>query len=201
MLNFKRSLLPVSPLLVLDAALLGSKGVSEKIMADRRGRASTGHSNGHHHETQHRPPAPAIHNSLTSLVGGQAASAARQLRDRGQYLLGERKSRVARQLADFGTAIKRAADTLEDREGKAVAQYVAAAADRVDSAARYLDGHDITEVTQQIGELARRRPAVAFAGLFLAGVATARLMRAARAATSEMDTSGMATTRGAPSRR
>ena len=169
-------------------------------MADRRGRASTGHSNGHHHETQRPPAAPPIHNSLTSLVGAQAAFAARQLRDRGQYLLNERKSRVARGLADFGTAIKRAADTLEDREGKAVAHYVAAAADQVDSAARYLDRHDITEVTQQIGELTRRRPAVAFAGLFLAGVAAARFMRAARAATSESDTSGIAT-RKARSRR
>ena len=168
-------------------------------MADRHGRARPHHSNGHHRGKTTRPPAPAPA-GLSILASSQAALAAKLLRERGQQLLDQPKASAARHLAHIGTAIQRAADTLEDRDSPSVARYISAAAERVDAAARYLDRHDLTEVTREVGELARRRPTVAFAGLFLVGVAAARLMRVARSPTFDIDDPDSGTLRRGRSR-
>jgi len=145
-------------------------------MADR----SHGHGRGHHAPNRSHSSARRLTDELSSFAGEQAAEAARVLRDRGRELLTDRKTRAAEELSHVGAAVHRAADKLHDQKSDVIAQYVDSAAQRIDTAARYLQEHDLADLGQQIGALARRRPALVFGGLFLAGVVAARFVRAAQ---------------------
>ena len=101
-----------------------------------------------------------------------------QVKHEGEEFLSERKSLVAGQLTHISGAIRRAADKLHDTDSKFIADYVDRAADKVDDVGRYIDEHDLRDVMEDVGGVARRQPLLFAGGMFLAGLAAARFLKA-----------------------
>ena len=119
--------------------------------------------------------------SVVNLVRQMAAQQAAELvglaRDAGEQALVDGKNRAAQQLSNVGGAVRRAADKLHDQDNAALAEYVDGAADRVEQAAQHIDERNLIELAHEAGALARQKPVLFLGGLFVAGVATAQLLR------------------------
>lgn len=101
-----------------------------------------------------------------------------RVQERASEMLAEKKSRAAEEVNVFGQALHRAADTLDENDDRAVAQYVHQAADMVDACADWLRNKSAGEMVRGCGDFTRRHPEVVLGGLFLAGVAAARFLKA-----------------------
>jgi hypothetical protein len=99
----------------------------------------------------------------------------------GEEFLSERKSLVAEQLANISSAIRRAADKLHDTDSEFIATYVDRAADKVDDVGHYIEQNDLRDVVEDAGVVARQQPLLFGGAMFLAGLATARFLKAATA--------------------
>jgi hypothetical protein len=97
--------------------------------------------------------------------------------------------RAAEELSHLGAAVRRAADKLHDQKSGGLAEYVDTAAEKIDSAATFLEERDLAELAQQVGQVARRNPAVVMGGLFLAGLAVGRFIKAGQAQAPRRSTS------------
>lgn len=126
--------------------------------------------------------------TLRESAGARAGSTSEMIRAQGERLLRQRKSRAAEELASVGDAIRLAADKLHDRRIDSLAGYVDAAAARVDDLAELIRRRDLVELTRDLEELARRRPVAVVGGLFVAGLAAGRFIRAGRPVTRERST-------------
>ncbi len=112
-------------------------------------------------------------------AGAQVSDFADQVRNQGQAYFAGRKRLVADQLSNAGDALREAADKLYDTEGGFLAEYVDRAADRFEDAGRYVDAHDLHDVIEDVGSVARRQPLLFASGMFVAGLAAAQLLKAA----------------------
>ncbi len=135
-------------------------------------------------------PSPSLAASIASeirqLAARQAAELVQLAREAAEQSIHDGKTRAAEQLAAVGGAVRRAADKLYDQNNDALAEYVDGAAERVESVARHIDEHDLAELAGDVRTMARRKPALFLGGLFVAGLASAQLLRAMnkRAATA-----------------
>ena len=111
-------------------------------------------------------------------AGAQVGDLVEQVKHEGEEFLSERKSLVAGQFTNISGAIRRAADKLHDTDSKFIADYVDRAADKVDDVGRYIDEHDLRDVMEDVGVVARRQPLLFAGGMFLAGLAAARFLKA-----------------------
>ena len=102
-----------------------------------------------------------------------------QVKHEGQEFLDERKSLIAEQFANIGNAIRRAADKLHDTDSEFIAAYVDRAADKAEDIGKYIEQRDLREVVEDAGVVARRQPVLFCGGMFLAGLAAARFVKAA----------------------
>jgi hypothetical protein len=100
------------------------------------------------------------------------------VRDHGQSLLTEQKSRAAEEIQRLGTAVRSAAERLHDDKSESLARYVETAAEGLDGVARYVEEMSFADLTRTVEQLARRRPALLLGGLFLAGLGVARFIKA-----------------------
>lgn len=114
----------------------------------------------------------------------QASQIAEWLRTEGSNFVTTRKLLAADELSKVGGAIRRAADKLTDQNSVGVARYVETAAEGVEQAARYLEERQITELLEDVSQVARQRPALFLGGVFVAGLAAARFIKAANAASA-----------------
>jgi hypothetical protein len=114
-------------------------------------------------------------------AGAQVGELVEQVKHEGEEFLSERKSLVAGQFTNISGAIRRAADKLHDTDSKFIADYVDRAADKVDDVGRYIDEHDLRDVVEDVGVVARRQPLLFAGGMFLAGLAAARFLKASTA--------------------
>jgi hypothetical protein len=112
-------------------------------------------------------------------IGGQASELVQQVKENGQEFLRERRGVLAHELANVSSAIRRAADKLHDSDSEFIAYYVDTAANRVEEIGQYIDEHGLREVAADVSELARRQPLLFMGGMFAAGVAVARFIKAA----------------------
>ncbi|MGC1275807.1 MAG: hypothetical protein WBC44_19040 [Planctomycetaceae bacterium] len=101
-----------------------------------------------------------------------------QVQQRASEMLADKKSRAADEVGVFGQALHRAADTLDENDDGAVGRYVHQAADLVDSGAEWLRNKSASEMVRGCGDFTRRHPEIVLGGLFLAGVAVARFLKA-----------------------
>jgi len=107
-----------------------------------------------------------------------AADYARQAKDRGQDLLAQQKETAAAQLHTVGEAVHRAADKFREDKDDNIAGYVDAFADEVDRLSGYLKGRDLPAVWHDAQDFARRRPEWFLGGMFVAGLALTRFLKA-----------------------
>ena len=112
----------------------------------------------------------------------QAAEQAKQLgkvvRDEADRMVHDQKIRTAVKIQSMGSAAQKAARFLHAGKVDGVAEYVDMAARAADQASKYLDDHELGEMADDLGDLAKRQPGAVFAGLFLAGVIIGRFIKA-----------------------
>jgi hypothetical protein len=101
------------------------------------------------------------------------------MRHEGEGFLAGRKNQIAEQFADVGGAIRWAADKLLDSDNPLIGDYAGRAADRVEDVGRYIEQNDLRDMIEDARALARRRPLLFGGGMLLAGLAAARLLKAA----------------------
>lgn len=111
-------------------------------------------------------------------VTEQARRAGERLRRRATEQAEQQKSQFAGVLEDFGAALDRAADELHERGEVRTSDWAHAMAEQLDSASEYLHQNDTAGMWRDLRSFARRRPGLVVAGMFAAGIAAARFLKA-----------------------
>lgn len=108
----------------------------------------------------------------------KATEYAEQARTRGVEMLDQQRHTAASQLHTVGEAVHRAADKFREDRDENIAGYVDAVADEVDRCARYLEQRDMGSLVRDTQRFARRNPEVFLGGMFFAGLALSRFLKA-----------------------
>ena len=101
-----------------------------------------------------------------------------EVQQRADAMIAERKARAADEVSVFGQALHQAASTLDEKGEGNIGTYVHQAADLVDSCADWLRNQEPGEMLRGCGNFTRRHPEVVLGGLFVAGIAVARFLKA-----------------------
>lgn len=117
--------------------------------------------------------------SARARAGIEVAELVEQVKHEGQDFLSDRKGIVAEQFANVSGAIRRAAEKLHDTDSAFLGGYVDRAADTVETMGKYIEERDAHDVIEDVGVIARRQPLLFAGGMFLAGLAAARFVKAA----------------------
>jgi hypothetical protein len=131
----------------------------------------------------------------TERVRHTAAQVAGQAREYGTKLVEDQKRRAGDGLQTFVDAIRGAADRLHRGNDHNLAAYADAAAEQIDRAASYLRERPINELAGDLRNASRRRPEWVVGGMFIAGLAMARFLKAS-SPNREYRTSGQFSGRG-----
>lgn len=129
------------------------------------------------------------HDTTQGTIKDEAARASERLKDqgeamlhrmeeRGSEMLNEQKERLCGEIHHYSTALRRAAESLHEDQDERVASAADRIADELESAADYLDRRPISQIYRDAEDFARRRPEWVFGGLFLAGLAFGRFLKA-----------------------
>ena len=110
-------------------------------------------------------------------VMDQARSTLRDARDRAGSTLGESRRQAADQIGGIGSAFRRTSETLRQEDQTRFADVADTVAQQIDRMADYLRDSDGRTIARDIETLARRQPALVFAGAFIIGVAAARFLK------------------------
>src|SRR6185436_13634778 len=81
-------------------------------------------------------------------------------------------------LSGVSESIRHTAERFEQEHDPHIAHYTRLAADQIERAAAYVREHDLNQLRRDGEELARRHPAIFFGGMFVAGLAAARFLKA-----------------------
>jgi len=110
----------------------------------------------------------------------KAKEAGDKVREQGRTFLNEQKERVGSEILAYSEAARRAAERLENESDTNLSGYVSSAADRLDRLATHVRERDLGELVDDVEEMARRRPEVFYGGMFVAGLVTARFLKASK---------------------
>jgi hypothetical protein len=116
--------------------------------------------------------------SVAGEVQSAVSSAAAQAKQEGSDFLQRQKERTAEELAHFEAAVRRASQSLREEHDDHLATYAEQAADRLSQLKDYLQRQDLPGLLNDVEDASRRRPELVFGGLFMAGLATARFLKA-----------------------
>jgi len=98
------------------------------------------------------------------------------LRDNLRDVAEQQKSAGADRLGELSHAVHGAASGMEQELPQA-AQFIHAAADRLETASAKLRDRSVDDLVEGFGRFARQQPAAAFAGAVLAGFALSRFLK------------------------
>ena len=107
----------------------------------------------------------------------QAGAAASEMKGRGRHLFEEQKGRLADQAFHIAGALRTSADKLRQEQSGQLAQYAETAAGGIERAGDFLRQRNVDDVVSEVQNFARQRPALVYGGLFVAGIAIARLLK------------------------
>lgn len=113
-------------------------------------------------------------------VAEKALAAKERAVKRGREYAATSKDQAAGQIEVFGNAIRAAAETLEQEGQESVACCTEACADEVDRAARYVREKNFEQIYRDSSRAARRRPELFLGGMFVAGLALSRFLKASQ---------------------
>ena len=122
-------------------------------------------------------------------VAGEVAGAARQAasdlagtarRAATQQIEGI-QSQLASRVSGVADALRQTGEQLRGEESPA-SELVDQAVDRLDRAAEYLETRSLPNLMSDLGDFARREPALVFGGAFLAGIALGRFLKSSSGA-------------------
>lgn len=115
----------------------------------------------------------------------KATEASHRLKKRGASYINERKERVADRVRVYGAAAHEAANKLKEEHDDTLAEYAELMADRVDHVSEYLRQSSLDDLMQDTEGFVRDRQEWVCGGLFLAGLAVGRFLKASRPSPSE----------------
>jgi hypothetical protein len=111
-------------------------------------------------------------------VAEQATAARDRVARRGSEFVETQKSRAADEVQIFGAAVREAGQKLKEEGQENVASYAEAVADEMERAGSYLRDRDVRRLRSDASRFARERPALFLGGMFLAGLAASRFLKA-----------------------
>jgi cell division septum initiation protein DivIVA len=150
--------------------------------AVRRARESTGQIGEDLRQAADRvkDTATATAQEVADRVKEQAKQTGDKIKEQSRSFLNEQKTRVGAEIHTYSAAARRAAEQLKGESDTNLAQYVSTAADRLDQLGTRIQERDLGELVDDVEDIARRRPEVFFGGLFVAGMAAARFLKASK---------------------
>ena len=107
--------------------------------------------------------------------GGEAL---RTAKNAGNSFLRDQQEKFATQLDRYTDAIKAACETLNSTEGNPLLTPAQRASRQMERVAEYLRNRDAMDFLDDLGNFARRKPEIMFGGLFVAGLASVRFLKA-----------------------
>jgi hypothetical protein len=110
-------------------------------------------------------------------VVDRARSTMRDARDRAGASLSDGRRQAADQIGGIGGALHRTSEQLRNEDQAKIADLADSVGRRVDRMADYLRETDGRTMARDVESLARRQPAVVFAGAFALGVVAARFLK------------------------
>ena len=108
----------------------------------------------------------------------KAAEYAKQAQTQGAQMLDQQRTRAAEGVHTLGEAVRRAAGKFREDHDDNIAGYVDAAADEVQRLGDYLQQRDLASLWQDTQSFGRRRPELFLGGMFVAGLALTRFLKA-----------------------
>ena len=93
-------------------------------------------------------------------------------------LFDEQKGKAASKVARYGKVIHQSAHALRAVKADGFADYVDSAAEKVEGINEYLEERNLAQVIEDVGEVARRHRGMMLGGMFVAGFALARFLKA-----------------------
>ena len=115
----------------------------------------------------------------TQLAGGVLSHARESASDQ----ISSGKARVAEGLGSVAEAIRHAGEDLRSKDAANLTEYASRAADQVEAASDYLKESSLSDVVGDIGDFARREPAMFLGGAFVLGLVGGRFLKSSHAQT------------------
>ena len=111
---------------------------------------------------------------------GAAHDATEAAKQQGRQAIDQRRHAVSQKVSNISHALFEGAERLGEEVDPSVAQYVSSMAGTVDRAAHYIDERDLGGIADDLQDFTRRHPEWVYGGLFLAGIALARFLKASK---------------------
>lgn len=105
-------------------------------------------------------------------------SATHQAQEAGRTFIRNQQEMLASRLSEYAEAARAASERLHGEEGNMLARPAERAADGLERLSHYLKEKQPADLMGDLENFARRRPEVVFGGLFIAGLAAARFLKA-----------------------
>lgn len=161
----------------------GASGTSAHGAVDRLREGAAGASDRFRNSAEH----------LKEQAREQATQLAHQAKEQGQQYVDQYRSQLVDQVSGISSAIRASASQLQ-QNNVPVAGYVESLADQVDRVADWARNKELAEVARDVTSFARRHPEVVLGGMFVAGIAVARFLKAARPTTPDYSYGGTGAT-------
>ena len=100
------------------------------------------------------------------------------VKEEAERLFNGQKEKASSKVDRVGKSLNQAAHALRAVKADAVAEYVDTTADKIQGFSDYIEERNLAQVLEDAGELARRNPGLMVGGMFLAGLAAARFLKA-----------------------
>jgi len=114
----------------------------------------------------------------TDQLKNQGAEVLQQARDEAQNLVGRQRDQLLDRLNHCSAASRKAAEQLRSDNDPAMASYAEALAAQIDRGREFLRERDVRGMIAATEDFARRRPEIFFGGMFIAGLALTRFLKA-----------------------
>jgi hypothetical protein len=126
-------------------------------------------------------------------------SVSHQAKEASRTFIHNQQGALAERLSEYAEAARAASERLHGDEGNnMLAMPAERAADGLERMSNYLRDKEPADLMDDLERFARRRPEVVFGGLFVAGLAAARFLKASRRSLDERQRSGAIVPRSGP---
>ncbi|EMI17495.1 hypothetical protein RMSM_05588 [Rhodopirellula maiorica SM1] len=117
---------------------------------------------------------------VASAAKQKAYEATAAAKESGRKYAHEKKTRLADELGIFSGAIRKASSKLHEEQHDSLASYIDAAAEQLDHVRESLQSKEVGDLMSDVQDFTRRRPEVVYGGLFVAGLAAMRFLKASK---------------------
>lgn len=124
-----------------------------------------------------RVAAEKAHDTMEDLKHG-ASDALTSAKEAGSDFIQEQKKKIAATIDEYTHAMKAACESLEGEEHNPLVGPANRASRQLERASEYLRNNEPLDILHDLGDLAKRKPELVFGGMFLAGMASVRFLKA-----------------------